>query len=284
LQRFPRLHAQLIEVVSELLRERLGPTSDYTQSLIEIQAAYINTNHPSFISASEPSNQFSRPQIPQQVCYWFLGSYFFHSLIFFKPESPEAVNGHKPVPEDDEDETLSDDGNSIFPPRDGRSVSSTLHDRSRSNVPSALSTTKPPAATVSTVAKRSSSKSRTHRASAGGSNLQTRPPPPGFDRGGTVSTGSSPPAGSARETFLNYFFGQSGPGPIAGSSVERTHHHGHGSSEVGRFVPVGRDVSGAEVSISSGLMAGKRVIDGNSAAYDMKSLGRHIEAVSKIKI
>ncbi|PLW21487.1 hypothetical protein PCANC_04992 [Puccinia coronata f. sp. avenae] len=49
LQRYPRLHAQLIEAVSELLRERLGPTSEYVQSLIDIQAAYINTNHPDFM-------------------------------------------------------------------------------------------------------------------------------------------------------------------------------------------------------------------------------------------
>ena len=95
-----------------------------------------------------------------------------------------------------------------------------------------------------------------------------------------MSTGSSPPPG-----FLNYFFfGQNGPGPLTGSSIERPHqihNHGHGSSEVGHFVPVGRDVSGAEVSMSSGLMAGKRGMDGNNAAYDMKSLGRHIEAVSK---
>ena len=33
----------------ELLRERRGPTSDYTQSLIDIQSTYINTNHPAFI-------------------------------------------------------------------------------------------------------------------------------------------------------------------------------------------------------------------------------------------
>ncbi|CAD6916487.1 unnamed protein product [Tilletia controversa] len=46
LQRFPRLHAQLIAVVSKLLRERLDPSSGYVQSLISIQAAYINTNHP----------------------------------------------------------------------------------------------------------------------------------------------------------------------------------------------------------------------------------------------
>lgn len=73
LARFPRLHAQLIEVVSELLRERLGPTSEYAQSLIEIQAAYINTNHPAFISgsatAAEQTYQPSRQQISQRVSH-----------------------------------------------------------------------------------------------------------------------------------------------------------------------------------------------------------------------
>lgn len=52
LQRFPGLNARLIEVVSELLRERLGPTSEYVSSLIQIQAAYINTNHPDFVAGS----------------------------------------------------------------------------------------------------------------------------------------------------------------------------------------------------------------------------------------
>lgn len=51
LARYPRLQAKLIEVVSELLRERLGPTSSYVTSLISIQRAYINTNHPNFIGA-----------------------------------------------------------------------------------------------------------------------------------------------------------------------------------------------------------------------------------------
>ena len=36
-----------------------------------------------------------------------------------------------------------------------------------------------------------------------------------------------------------------------------------------------------EVSMSSGLMVGKRGMDGSNVAYDMKSLGQHIEAVSK---
>ena len=53
LSRYPRLQAKLIEVVSDLLRERLGPTIKYVQSLIEIHRAYINTNHPSFVGAAK---------------------------------------------------------------------------------------------------------------------------------------------------------------------------------------------------------------------------------------
>jgi len=52
LSRFPRLQGKLIEVVSELLRERLGPASSYVESLIAIQRAYINTNHPNFLGAA----------------------------------------------------------------------------------------------------------------------------------------------------------------------------------------------------------------------------------------
>ncbi|CAG8387992.1 unnamed protein product [Penicillium salamii] len=52
LLRFPRLQGKLIEVVSDLLRERLGPCSSYVESLISIQRAYINTNHPNFLGAA----------------------------------------------------------------------------------------------------------------------------------------------------------------------------------------------------------------------------------------
>ncbi|TVY33560.1 Dynamin-related protein [Lachnellula occidentalis] len=52
LSRFPRLQAKLIEVVSDLLRERLGPASNYVESLNCIQRAYINTNHPNFLGAA----------------------------------------------------------------------------------------------------------------------------------------------------------------------------------------------------------------------------------------
>lgn len=53
LARYPKLQSKLIEVVSELLRERLGPTRSYVESLIDIHKAYINTNHPNFPSATE---------------------------------------------------------------------------------------------------------------------------------------------------------------------------------------------------------------------------------------
>lgn len=51
--RYPKLQAKLMETVSDLLRERLGPTIKYVESMIEIQQAYINTNHPNFVGAAQ---------------------------------------------------------------------------------------------------------------------------------------------------------------------------------------------------------------------------------------
>ncbi|KAI9510555.1 dynamin protein dnm1 [Russula earlei] len=96
--------------------------------------------------------------------------------------------------------------------------------------------------------------------------------------------------GSTRESFLNYFFGPTGPGPIGASSAISAaaastagsvalHLQGGGSAGGTDMVASGRDLSGGtDVLIRSALLVGKH--DGNSAAYDMKSLGRHIEAVS----
>ncbi|KAJ8474116.1 hypothetical protein ONZ51_g7431 [Trametes cubensis] len=179
LQRFPRLHAQLVEVVSELLRERLGPTTEYTQSLIDIQTAYINTNHPAFISGSAAAATALSTAPPKQV-------------LPRRKIARVVPHPHLPL---------------LL----GRHVS-------------------------------------------GASNA------PGHG------------SGTAKETFLNYFFGQNGPGPLAGSTVER-------ANTVHSVAPVGRDVSGADPALETGLMAGKRSIE-NNAAFDMKSLGKHIEAAS----
>jgi len=92
---------------------------------------------------------------------------------------------------------------------------------------------------------------------------------------------------TARESFLTYIFGQNGPGPIGASSVVSAAAIGpagasgalQGASAGGTdVVASGRDTSGgADVVLRSGLLAGNH--DGNSAAFDMKSLGKHIEAV-----
>ena len=86
--------------------------------------------------------------------------------------------------------------------------------------------------------------------------------------------------------ILNYIFGQNGPGPIGANSAVSAasvlSSAGSGSVTLqgvaDGVAASGRDVSGgADGVFRSGLLAGKH--DGNNAAYDMKSLGKHIEAV-----
>ncbi|KAJ8483221.1 hypothetical protein ONZ51_g4859 [Trametes cubensis] len=245
LQRFPRLHAQLVEVVSELLRERLGPTTEYTQSLIDIQTAYINTNHPAFISGSAAAATALSTAPPKQVLPR-------HKHIEpSQTASIESING-SPSQEDDDESTDEPTLNGTSS-RDARSVSSIAQDRSRG------AASAPPIApgTVGSSSHRHHSPKGHHSSSrhvSGASNA------PGHG------------SGTAKETFLNYFFGQNGPGPLAGSTVER-------ANTVHSVAPVGRDVSGADPALETGLMAGKRSIE-NNAAFDMKSLGKHIEAAS----
>ncbi|EKM50730.1 uncharacterized protein PHACADRAFT_130199 [Phanerochaete carnosa HHB-10118-sp] len=271
LQRFPRLHAQLIEVVSELLRERLGPTTDYTQSLIDIQTAYINTNHPAFITGSAMAAQADASAPAKHVPPP-------------RPSSTESMNGSM-LPEEDEesDDAQSINGNGIVSKRgsDARSISG-QHDRTRS-------TPGGPASLAGPMRHPSSPKPSHHHHSS-------RHPPqaPAGSNAAKESflnyffgqNGPGPlaaPAGSnaAKESFLNYFFGQNGPGPLAGASVERA-VAAQGATVI---TPIGRDVSGGQPPAQTGLLAGKRTLDaanqGSNAAFDMKSLGKHIEATSE---
>ncbi|PVU84923.1 hypothetical protein BB560_007213 [Smittium megazygosporum] len=52
LRRFPKLHQKVMSVASELLRECVQPTSEYVESIIAVERAYINTNHPDFIGGA----------------------------------------------------------------------------------------------------------------------------------------------------------------------------------------------------------------------------------------
>uniref|UniRef100_G3Q577 Dynamin-1-like protein n=1 Tax=Gasterosteus aculeatus aculeatus TaxID=481459 RepID=G3Q577_GASAC len=52
LQRFPKLHEAIVEVVTSLLRKRLPVTNEMVHNLVAIELAYINTKHPDFADAS----------------------------------------------------------------------------------------------------------------------------------------------------------------------------------------------------------------------------------------
>lgn len=265
LQRFPRLHAQLVETVSELLRERLGPTSAYAQSLIDIQVAYINTNHPAFTTAT---TQHLHPQPASQQ------GYGHHPPRPRSAEPTVATNGSMTVTKEDDGATDSADE---FPSGAAassgvatttRSVSATLqHERERPRRAGAKASPRSSNASDSRVS--------THRSSRPNALQQQQ-----HNAHGSPHT--------ARESFLTYIFGQNGPGPIGASSAVSAASvvsaggsgstYGVGGGVDG--VPAsGRDMSeGADVLLRSGLLVGKH--DGNSAAYDMKSLGKHIEAVA----
>ena len=52
MQRFTGLRTRIVDVIHNMLRERLSPTQDMITDLIKIELAYINTNHPDFIGGS----------------------------------------------------------------------------------------------------------------------------------------------------------------------------------------------------------------------------------------
>lgn len=240
LQRFPRLHAQIIDVVSELLRERLGPTSDYTQSLIDIQAAYINTNHPAFVQGSVAASRQAGSPVAQR------------KALPQRPASTEPINGI--VPPDEEEDEATEDGATTA--NSTRSVSSTINDKTR--ISASAPTSGPPSIATVRRSHREHHHSHTSRRSSS-----------------TAPNGNGASNNSAKDTFLNYFFGgpngTSDPALAAGASL------GLSAAMTSGVTPSGRDTQ--QTPAPSGLMAGKQNSDGSSAAFDMKSLGKHIEAI-----
>ena len=231
LERFPRLHSQIIEVVSDLLRERLSPTSEYAKSLIEIQAAYINTNHPAFVSGSSQAVREAQDRQQRKVCSSHSIHPLDHSEYSPQPAAIEAPNGSSALDDDVDDEVP------LVPGGTHRTASSSLP---RSRTPVGGSST----ASIPT---------QPHR--------HHRP-----RRSSQSSTGPQPAQG--RETFLNYFFGGQGPASAPGSV---------------RSTPPPLPPRGARSTAASvvGDLAGLALDQdaGRSAAMDMKSLGKHIDAV-----
>lgn len=177
LSRFPRLQAKLIEVVSDLLRERLGPASSYVESLISIQRAYINTNHPNFLGAAAAmSNVVSAKQERERK-----------RLIQEERERRERRR-LKEVGANGTEEAVEEEESTVVEKAEHAAVRSTKAKANARSMSPALRENGAGGITAALNGARSSSPMR-YGTSAGAS-------------------------GGARDSFLNYFFGKDGAQPM----------------------------------------------------------------------
>ena len=220
--------------MSELLRERLGPTSEYVTSLISIQAAYINTNHPAFVQGTQ---DYARKRQQEQVAQREAAA---AATKHRKRTNQAAGRASDPIPsrllDGDVDTTLehsegeADDGPYTVP-------------NGRGNPPPGM--LEPP-------------KPRT----ASHSGQRPHSPQPGLGHHAHQPSLSGP--NSAKESFLNYFFGANQAIGANGSSLA-------GPSQRNSLPELGAPRAGNP-------LAGRRGLEGSAAAFDMKSLDKHLEA------
>ncbi|GJN88891.1 hypothetical protein Rhopal_001862-T1 [Rhodotorula paludigena] len=271
LQRYPRLHAQLIEVVSELLRERLGPTSEYVQSLISIQAAYINTNHPDFVKGSAAAAQESaRVQRERKVFAAVEGAPASHGAGGRRKKSAASAGaGGATDIEGDLDEPSGPDDDEDAAAQGYLVPNGHAPGASASSSASAGGARDKPRQASHSVAGRpfSTPQPPLHAHGAGGA----RGPANSYPHSLSQSPAFGAPAAahdrhaSAKESFLNYFFG--------GNPV--------GADVAGAGVALG--VAGARAGPTAGELGrenplhGRKGLEGNAAAFDMKSLDKHLE-------
>ncbi|TIB72673.1 hypothetical protein E3Q17_01421 [Wallemia mellicola] len=223
LSRFPRLHAQLIEVVSDLLRERLGPTSEYVQSLIAIQSAYINTNHPSFAPGTAAYAAEAQKEKQKQT-----------QSLRFKDVQNVIEDG------EEKDNELAIEHRSISQP------SGTQEDPRRHSITNQLLN--------GTSTPESDSALMNHHRNRRGHQAQQSQ------------------SQTARDTFLNYFFG----GADAASSAPAN------TSNSTRTPVRDVDEEARHYASTANPLNGRSGLEGSAAAYDMKSLGKHLEPVPMI--
>ncbi|KAK2736829.1 Dynamin- GTPase protein [Onygenales sp. PD_40] len=194
LSRFPRLQAKLIEVVSDLLRERLGPCSTYVESLISIQRAYINTNHPNFLGAASAMSSVIQNKQEQEKKAILAEDRRKRERRRMKELG--AANGTA-TPDGDEEQ-------------DGDEKTQTMPIRGHSKVPRS----------------RSPHVSRALENGHSAIAATLNGPQSSSHAFGSQSTGT------ARDSFLNYFFGKEGGLPAAGpplpqASTGQTRHVSH---------------------------------------------------------
>lgn len=185
LTRYPRLQGKLIEVVSDLLRERLGPCSTYVESLISIQRAYINTNHPNFLGAAAAMSSVINDKNDREKAVAVMEEKKKREKRRLKELN--GVNGTEGQ-EEEEIEVPGEKAGQL-------PIRSHMTKASRS---------------MSPAVGRTGHQTMTNGVRAGS--------PPRFGA----------PAGTAKDSFLNYFFGKEGGLPgntMAASSMPSGHRH-----------------------------------------------------------
>ena len=252
----------MIEVVSELLRERLGPTTEYVQSLISIQTSYINTNHPAFRAGTEEyarqraAERANGPRVRGQ-----LDTKRFPDGQL--EEMPETTTGSH----EDEEEGYPVLGNGrpasrgTEPPQKASGHSAAV-DRELNKIRSATGHDR--RASTSANAKNSvndalygvpSAEKPGHRSASASQHLHPPSHGPPYP---------PPTVGSGKESFLNYFFGGAS---VAGGSL----------MDNGRVPRSSASDYGSDRA-SNNPLVGRKGHEGAAAAYDMKSLDRHLDA------
>lgn len=177
LSRYPRLQGKLIEVVSDLLRERLGPCASYVESLISIQRAYINTNHPNFLGAAAAMSSVINDKEEKQKAIAAAEEKKKREQRRLKELN--GVNGTETPEDGDEVEAPGSRADKL-------PIRSHLNKNSRSMSPAV---------------------GRAGHGLQAGANGARAGSPPRF--GGAAATGG------AKDSFLNYFFGKDGGIPAA---------------------------------------------------------------------
>ena len=155
----------------------------------------------------------------------------------------------------------------------GRSVPNTVYDRSRLTSTSAPSVNGGSTTTGGRRSQPNHSQPARNSATSTSSHHHHHNSSRRNDGERVSSTSSS--TSTAKESFLNYFFGQNGPGPVAGANITNIPSELHGHRAVGRDMSGPDPIANAFMRTRNGLAG-----DGSDAAFDMKSLGKHIEAVS----
>uniref|UniRef100_A0A8D0AAZ8 Dynamin-1-like protein n=1 Tax=Sander lucioperca TaxID=283035 RepID=A0A8D0AAZ8_SANLU len=93
LQRFPKLHEAIVEVVTCLLRKRLPITNEMVHNLVAIELAYINTKHPDFADACGVMNNNIEVCTRNKI---LSHTYIFLITVLFSEKHPPFPL--KPVP------------------------------------------------------------------------------------------------------------------------------------------------------------------------------------------